>query len=845
MRPEDMVGRALGHYRIVRQVGYGGMSTVFLAEDINLERDVAIKVFWPRPGETKDFLRRFEREARILAQLDHPNILPVYDYGEQDGQAYLVMPYMPGGSLKDKLKERHVLPPAEAIYLATEMLNALQYAYERGLIHRDIKPGNMLFKSDGRLMLCDFGLVKVISPETEGKSSFETASETGPAITGTPEYMPPEQINGHPTFASDIYSIGIVLYEMLTGVRPFTSTNVMSVLMKQINEQPRPLREINPAISPQLQAVVLRAIEKDPPRRFQRPIDFLQALMQIDILAGDAGIATSTMPTIPTTLPTPNIQNNPSFPSTPHATFSAIEEANMETMTSDLLPYSQRTGQPISQPGFQSHGGNLNEPTNIPPSNRYPQSTFQPISKPGGLQATYLHPRAERSRLPVLIFAMLVVVLACVVFALVVTPLGQKLFGSQNTNQFNNQHGTTPGITTGNKGSNITPVTNTQDMPATATSCPANGTARSFVTAPLVLGPHPTIIYIVNESNANGPTFGTVKRYDTITGNKIEIKKTANTRIDDAQLSQDGQWVLFTAHVAGQSQLRAVRMDGQGLQTLFCASPGAHITGAQWSFNQKLVVFDVEQDSGGTTIYLLNMTKGSLQTELVSSAPGLAYLPRTWLDNERVLLVGFAQNADVPPQNVYLLDTTRGANQQVSDLQQVVSIGQPCWDFDSSFDTTKLFVNKCKTGQNLGSSSVGVQSATGGTLHTFFTSSTLAINAVRVIDPNNTLLATANNVGQGVSGNTSNDGLYLLKPDGSNPTLLTSNNSGETSTLNLFSQYVWSNVSLDNKLYAIEMSSSSTRRYTLMFGSLNGGTPTSFANINDGTVMEIAGWTRM
>src|SRR6266705_1788406 len=181
MRPEDMAGTVLGHYRIIRQVGYGGMSTVFLAEDINLGRDVAVKVFWPRPGETKDFLRRFSREARVLAQLDHPNILPVYDYGEQDGQAYLVMPYMSCGSLKDMLKVRNVLPPTEAIHLTIETLNALQYAHERGLIHRDIKPGNMLFKSDGKLMLCDFGLVKVISPETEGKHYSGTWFKTGGA----------------------------------------------------------------------------------------------------------------------------------------------------------------------------------------------------------------------------------------------------------------------------------------------------------------------------------------------------------------------------------------------------------------------------------------------------------------------------------------------------------------------------------------------------------------------------------------------------------------------------------------------------------------------------------------
>ena len=849
MRPEDMVGIVLGHYRIIRQVGYGGMSTVFLAEDINLGRDVAVKVFWPRPGETKDFLRRFSREARVLAQLDHPNILPVYDYGEQDGQAYLVMPYMSGGSLKDILKVRHVLPPAEAIHLTTEMLNALQYAHERGLIHRDIKPGNMLFKSDGKLMLCDFGLVKVISPETEGKSPFETASETGPAITGTPEYMPPEQINGQPTFSSDIYSIGIVLYEMLTGVKPFTSNSVMSVLMKQLSEQPRPPREINPTISPQLQMAVLRAIEKDPTRRYQRPIDFLQALNQTEITGETAGVVTS-LPTIPTNWPTPVVTNIQGPPSIQPAMYSAIDEANMETVASDPLPYPQKTGQPISQPGVPYQVGNINAPTTITPPGRYPQGTFQPISNPGVNQGASLPPPARRSRLPVVILAMLVVVLASLVFALVVTPLGHILFGGPNTNTGNNQpgtttnNGTTPGVTTGTKGGNITPVINTQGMPATATSCPAAGTARSFVSAPLVLGQDPTIVYIVNESTNNVPTFGTIKSYDTTTGNKVEINKTANTSIDDAQVSADGQWILFTSHVAGQSELRVVRMDGQGLQTLFCAPSGAHIFGAQWSFNQKLVVFDVGQDAGGTTIYLLDMTNGSLQSELVSTAPGIAYLPRTWLDNKRVLLVGFAQNADASPQNVYLLDTTKGANQQATDLQQVVSLGQPCWNFDSSFDSTKLFVSQCTPGQPEGSSSVGVQPATGGTLNTFLTSSTLAINSVRVIDPNNTLLATANNMGQGVSGDTSNDGLYILKTDGSNPFRLASNNSGETSNLNLFSQYFWSNVSRDSKLYALEMSSFSTSRYTLMFGSLNGGKPTTFADIT-GTVMEIAGWTKM
>ena len=837
MRPEDMQGQVLGHYRIVRQVGYGGMSTVFLAEDFNLGREVAVKIFWPRPGETKDFLRRFGREARVLAQLDHPNILPVYDFGEQDGHAYLVMPYMAGGSLKDLLKVRQVLPPAEAIRLTTEVLNALQYAHERGLIHRDIKPGNMLFKADGKLMLCDFGLVKVFSAEGEYKSPFDTASETGPAITGTPEYMPPEQINGQPSPASDIYAVGIVLYEMLTGVRPFTSNSVMSVLMKQLNEQPRPLREINPRISPQLESAVLRALDKDPSRRYQRPIDFLQALRKAETPGGVTGSVTA-IPTTPTDWSTPIAKDMPGSPQIQPGMYSTVDEANMETVASNPQLYQRGTAQPISNPGVQYQVPNERTPTTTPPG-LYTQGV--PV----------LPPARRPNRLPVVILVILLVALASLLLAFIVTPLGHTLFGGQAPGAGNNPQGTatnngvTPGVTSNTKGGNVTPGSSTQGMPATQTSCPATGTARGFVSAPLALGNDPTIVYIVNEGPSNAPTFGTVKRYDTSTGNRVEINKTANTRIDDTQVSADGQWVMFTAHVAGQSELRVVRMDGQGLQTLFCASPGYRIFGAQWSVNQKLVVFDAGQNSGGVTTYLLNMASGSLQTELVTASPGLAYLPRTWLDNTRVLMVGFAQNADAPPQNVYLLDTTKGANQQTTDLKQVVTLGQPCWDFDSSFDSTKLFISQCTPGQPNGSSTVGVQPATGGTLSTFFTSSTLAINSVRVIDPNNTyLLATATNIGLGVSGDTGNDGLYKLKTDGSAPLRLTSDNTGEISNLNSFSQYFWSNVSRDGKLYALEMSNFSTGTYTLLYGSLNGGTPTTFASIS-GTVLEIAGWTKM
>ncbi len=473
MRPEDMVGQTLGHYRIVRQVGYGGMSTVFLAEDLNLGREVAMKVFWPRPGETKDFLRRFAREARVLAQLDHPNILPVYDYGEQDGQAYLIMPYMAGGSLKDVLKVHHVLPPAEAIRLMTEALNALQYAHERGLIHRDIKPANMLFKADGKLVLCDFGLVKVISADGEGRSPLDTSGETGQVITGTPEYMSPEQIRGQALPSSDIYSVGIVLYEMLTGIRPFTSNNVMSVLMKHLNEQPRPLREINPGISPQLEYVVLRALERDPARRYQRPSDFLQALKQAEM--------PGSLPAAPADWSTKTTKNTYG---SAQGVYNTVDEANMSTLSSDPQVLPQAMPRPISQPGVPFQSAQESIPATVTPPGRYPQLTPQPISHPGLVQGAPAQPPAKRARrLPLAILAVLLALLAGLALTLVTTPLGHNLFAGQTPGTGgvtpSTKKGITPVVTTNAKGGGGTPSTNAQGMPPAQTSCPTSGTARA------------------------------------------------------------------------------------------------------------------------------------------------------------------------------------------------------------------------------------------------------------------------------------------------------------------------------------------------------------------------------
>ncbi len=435
MRPEEMVGQILGRYRIVRPIGYGGMATVFLAQDMQLRREVAIKVFSPRPGESADFLRRFAREAQVLAQLDHPNILPIYDYGEQGSIAYLVMPYIAGGSLKDLLRARRAFLPAEALRLIAQVLNALQYAHERGLIHRDIKPGNMLLKADGTLLLSDFGLVKVSSVDG---SSMIAATQTGQMIAGTPEYMAPEQAFGQALPASDIYSVGVVLYEMLTGTRPFTADTALGIAMKHAYEQPPSLRQFNPQISPQLDTAVLQALVKDPTQRFQRPAAFLQALIQATTsegLPGSSSLKGWSAPTTPATwpplppqqevsrvdLPAPGsmnindpeanratfIKNPPRGSATPYSVGGYDPEANIETFVKNPqsaypTPHTPITPKP---PQTQSNAGTFT--TGTPPSLTPPQ----------------------RTRLSFIAVAILLLTIFSLLAGLFILPQGRRLLG--------------------------------------------------------------------------------------------------------------------------------------------------------------------------------------------------------------------------------------------------------------------------------------------------------------------------------------------------------------------------------------------------------------------------------
>jgi serine/threonine-protein kinase len=259
-------------YELEELVGTGGMSSVYRAHDRLLERDVALKVLHDQFTVDGAYVERFRREARSVAQLSHPNIVTVIDRGEQDGRQFIVFEYVDGENLKSLLEREGPLPEREAIELALQIARALGFAHEHGLVHRDVKPQNVLLNGDGGAKVTDFGIAR--SLDVHGG-----LTQTG-TVMGTSDYIAPEQARGRRADAqSDIYSLGAVLYELLTGEVPFPGDNFVAVAMRHINEPPPSVRERRPELSPRLDAAIRRAMAKDPEERFGSMDEFCTELV--------------------------------------------------------------------------------------------------------------------------------------------------------------------------------------------------------------------------------------------------------------------------------------------------------------------------------------------------------------------------------------------------------------------------------------------------------------------------------------------------------------------------------------------------------------------------------------
>ncbi|MEN6413672.1 MAG: Stk1 family PASTA domain-containing Ser/Thr kinase [Veillonellales bacterium] len=256
-----MINRTLGQrYTVLEHVGGGGMADVYRAHDKLLDRSVAVKILRPQFTNDEEFVTRFRREAQAAARLSHPNIVNIYDVGRDEDIDYIVMEYISGETLKERITRETVLPVETAVRIALEIAEALEHAHQNNLVHCDIKPHNILLTRNGRIKVTDFGIARAVTSAT--------MTQTG-AVLGSVHYFSPEQAKGGAIGAkSDIYSLGVVLYEMLTGELPFTGETPISIALKHLQEEPKPLREINPAIPPLVEAIVLKAMAKDPAARF-------------------------------------------------------------------------------------------------------------------------------------------------------------------------------------------------------------------------------------------------------------------------------------------------------------------------------------------------------------------------------------------------------------------------------------------------------------------------------------------------------------------------------------------------------------------------------------------------
>ncbi|GLV56993.1 hypothetical protein KDH_38320 [Dictyobacter sp. S3.2.2.5] len=464
---DHLIGKQLGTCALEQVIGSGGMGVVYRAHQTRPVRDVAVKVLRSGAGiyseAHQEFLARFRREANVIAQLDHVNILPIYEYAEQDGLAYLVMPYLTGGSLRTLLENKGRLSPQETFKYIEQAGSALQYAHDHKIVHRDVKPGNMLFHADGRLVLVDFGIARITRDSNVSNLSDPSLTAVGQFL-GSVEYMAPEMVQGRNVdYRADLYELGIVLFQMLTGQVPFQGGSPLFIAAMHINDQPPSLLQVNPGLSLALNAVVQKAISKDPAARYQSAREMVEAVrhaigasnsLSQGLQATERSANASRSISSPEWQPA---QNNYAFPNshpsapnyypvdasrpdyaphTPHGSMPNAPLSYPSNASQGPVPYNQPVG-----PSQTPHGG-----FSYPGANAYPGSQGWPPNyhlqeaetaynhSQAYNQSQYVEPRRRSSAWKGWLLAVVIVAALCIVGVIFAPRIIEGTFGQTRQN---------------------------------------------------------------------------------------------------------------------------------------------------------------------------------------------------------------------------------------------------------------------------------------------------------------------------------------------------------------------------------------------------------------------------
>ena len=350
-------GKMIDRYQIIRKLGQGGMAVVYEALDTRLERTVALKIILPRVEKQEVLLARFDREAKALAKLTHPNIVPIFDYGSFEEKPYLVMEFLPGKTLKEKMG--NPFPYKEAAKLVIKIARAAGFAHKHKIVHRDIKPGNILFRDEDTPLLSDFGISKLT--ESDNPSELTAAG----ASIGTPDYISPEQGKGTAVdLRSDIYSIGVIFYELVTGKKPYKADTPLSLIIKHITEPLPSPREIITALPQEVEKVICKALEKDPAQRYQTTEEFSKALEGLLIINDEEEVEETRL-----------------FPQTAvgNEALQAVPEPQNQTRTGSDFRYD-----PLPEPVFNLQASQGNTPEKKPDLTPKPERKSRKLFFIGG-----------------------------------------------------------------------------------------------------------------------------------------------------------------------------------------------------------------------------------------------------------------------------------------------------------------------------------------------------------------------------------------------------------------------------------------------------------------------------